>query len=264
MRIRALQLQLFDGRTALLGKQLGRSLAIVLASAGALGAQPSTDAEKLMDEAIAMERAGQLESAAATWDRFIELVPDSASAFIRRGQLLFKLARIEASLADFDHAVALDPSSEPYLWQRGIAQFYAGEYDACRRQFEAHRRVNPNDAENAAWHYLCVAREDGPVVARASLLPVGPDSRIPLRTIYELYRGTSTPAEVMSVAASAPADRRSSALFYGELYVGLYHFILDQHVAALAALRAASRRDFPHYMRDVARVHLQLFGESAP
>ena len=66
MRIRALQLQLFFGRTALLGKQLGRSLAIVLASAGALGAQPSTDAEKLMDEAIAMERAGQLESAAAT------------------------------------------------------------------------------------------------------------------------------------------------------------------------------------------------------
>ncbi len=87
---------------------------------------------------------------------------------------------------------------------------------------------------------------------------------MPLRTIYELYRGRSTPSEVMSVAASAPADWRSSALFYGELYVGLYHFILGEHDAAVAALQAASERDFPHYMRDVARVHLQLLGESAP
>jgi lipoprotein NlpI len=259
--MRSLQLELLDGIAAGVRKGIGRALAIVVASAAAAGAQLPADAEKLMDQAIAMERAGQLEPAAEVWGRVIEILPDQASAFVRRGQVLFKLARIEASLADFNRAVALDPASEPYLWQRGIAQFYAGEFEACRRQFEVHRRVNPNDAENAAWHFLCVAREDGPAVARASLLPVGPDSRIPLRTIYELYRGRSTPAEVMSVAASAPADRRSSALFYGELYIGLYHFILDENDKAVEILQAASGRDFPHYMRDVARVHLALHGE---
>lgn len=264
MRIRPLRLESLDCWFVRLVNRVGRSVAVVLAGATALGAQPPTDAQRLMDEAIAMESSGRLESAAAAWNRAIELRPDDASAYVRRGQVLFKLARIEASLADFDRAVALDPSSEPYLWQRGIAQFYAGEYDACRRQFEAHRTVNPNDVENAAWHFLCVARDDGPLVARAALLPVGPDSRIPLRTIYELYRGRSTPSEVLSVAASAPGDWRSSALFYGELYVGLYHFILDEHDRSVAILRAASKRDFPHYMGDVARVHLELFAKPVP
>ena len=262
MRIRTLQM--LGCWTDGLVNRIGRCLTLVLAGGAALGAQPLSDAQKLMDEAIAFESSGRLELAAETWDRAIQTVPDNASAYVRRGQVLFKLARIESALADFDHAVALDPSSEPYLWQRGIAQFYAGEYDACRRQFELHRTVNPNDVENATWHFLCVAREDGPVVARAALLPVGPDSRMPLRTIYELYRGRSTPTEVMSVAASAPADRRSSALFYAELYVGLYHFILGENDEALTILRAASRRDFPGYMRDVVRVHLELFARDAP
>ena len=61
------------------------------------------------------------------------------------------------------------PDEAPYLWQRGIALYYAGRYDDCRRQFESHRSVNPDDVENAAWHFLCVARAESPAKARAAL-----------------------------------------------------------------------------------------------
>src|SRR5688572_14783931 len=71
----------------------------------------------------------------------------------------FERGRVAESAAGFDELVKLAPASAPQLWQRGIALYYAGRYKDCRTQFESHRTVNPNDVENAVWHFLCVARE---------------------------------------------------------------------------------------------------------
>jgi len=79
----------------------------------------------------------------------------------------------------------------PQLWQRGIALYYAGRYDDCRKQFEAHRTVNPDVVENAAWHFLCVARADSVAAARAALLPVGPDRRVPMHEVYGMTETTA-------------------------------------------------------------------------
>src|SRR5262245_23425320 len=74
--------------------------------------------------------------------------------------------RIRESAAEFDQLARLVPDQAPQLWQRGIALYYAGRYEDCRAQFESHRTVNPNDVENAAWHFLCVARAESPQQAR--------------------------------------------------------------------------------------------------
>jgi lipoprotein NlpI len=66
------------------------------------------------------------------------------------------------------------------LWQRHRLITPAG--NDCRAQFELHRTVNPADVENAAWHFLRGARWVT-AKARAALLPVGPDSRVPMRQI---------------------------------------------------------------------------------
>ena len=86
----------------------------------------------------------------------------------------FEQGRFGASVAAFDELARLMPDRAPHLWQRGIALYYAGRYADCRRQFESHRTVNPDDVENAAWHFLCVAREQnhrartgGPAAGRA-------------------------------------------------------------------------------------------------
>src|ERR1041384_5123757 len=86
----------------------------------------------------------------------------------------FESGRIAQSAAGFDRLAKIVPDYAPPLWQRGIALYYAGRYKDCRTQFELHRTVNPNDVENAAWHFLCVARADSPEKARRALLPVGP------------------------------------------------------------------------------------------
>ncbi len=168
----------------------------------------------------------------------------------------FQSGRLDASVAGFDAVARLAPAYAPQLWQRGIALYYVGRYEECRRQFESHRTVNPNDVENAAWHFLCVARAESPEQARAALLPVGPDPRVPMRQIYEMFRGTLSPYSVLTAAGSVPSGQ-----FYAHLYLGLYFEAIGnedrahEHIAVAAADRYAA---VGGYMHAVARVHLGL------
>ena len=180
-------------------------------------------------------------------------------SFFARGQAAFRQGRNAAALADFDRVVELAPEIEPQLWQRGIAQYYAGAFEACVQQFELHRTVNPDDVENAVWHFLCMARKDGAEVARAALLPVGPDARVPMRQIYEFFEGRTDTETVLEAATTeGPASRRQLWIFYAELYVGLYLEAVGDGEAARKHLAAAAKAGVGGYMGDVARVHATL------
>ena len=171
----------------------------------------------------------------------------------------FQRGRVKESAAGFDNLVRLVPDSAPQLWQRGIALYYAGRYRDCRAQFESHRTVNPADVENAAWHFLCVARAESPEKARSALLPVGPDPRVPMREIYEMFRGTRRPEDVLAVAGTQP-----SAQFYAHLYLGLYYEALNNKALALEHITAAATERFASaggYMHTVAKVHLGILRE---
>jgi lipoprotein NlpI len=181
---------------------------------------------------------------------------DSPQIVFDRAVADFLDGRIAPSVAGFDRLAAMAPRSAPELWQRGIALYYAQRYKDCRAQFEAHRLVNPDDVENAAWHFLCVARGESPQAARAALLPVGPDARVPMRQIYDLFSGTLRPEDVLSAAGSRP-----QAVFYAHLYLGLYFEALGNEARALEHITAAAAdgyRAAGGYMHSVARIHLGL------
>lgn len=167
----------------------------------------------------------------------------------------FHQGRIQDAVAEFDKVAKLAPGHAPQLWQRGIALYYAGRFKDCRAQFELHRTVNPNDVENAAWHFLCVARAESPAKAKDALLPVGPDPRVPMGQIYRMFRGEVSPAQVVSAAGSD-----SEAQFYAHLYIGLYYEASGRHALAMEHIRIASdaRYAFGGYMHGVARVHVRL------
>jgi lipoprotein NlpI len=167
----------------------------------------------------------------------------------------FRSGRIAESAAGFDRVAKMVPAYAPQLWQRGIALYYAGRYKDCREQFESHRTVNPNDVENAAWHFLCVARGESPEKARAALLPVGDDARRPMREIYQIFRGEFAPDRLLPAAGETV-----EAQFYAHLYLGLYFEALGQKERAREHIAAAAsdRYTAGGYMHDVARVHLRL------
>ena len=170
----------------------------------------------------------------------------------------FLAGRVKESVTGFDRVAALVPDAAPELWQRGIALYYVGRYDDCRKQFESHRTVNPNDVENPAWHFLCVAHAESPAKAHAALLPVGPDQRSPMREVYEMFKGTMTPEAVL-----AAAGQSTSARFFAELYVGLYYEANGNKTAGLTHLKAAASEQYATaggYMHRVATLHPLLVG----
>jgi lipoprotein NlpI len=183
-------------------------------------------------------------------------------AILDRAVAQFEAGRFTESAAEFDRLANAVPGQAPYLWQRGIALYYAGRYDDCRRQFESHRSVNPGDVENAAWHFLCVARAESPAAARAALLPVESDPRVPMREIYQMLRGTLRPEQVLSAAGPQP-----EAQFYGHLYVGLYFEALDMKDRAREHITIAAADRFERYggyMHRVTRVHLRTMTAARP
>ena len=179
---------------------------------------------------------------------------DDPQTVFDRGVRAFHAGRIAESVANFDRLVELVPGHAPQLWQRGIALYYAGRFQDCRKQFESHRTVNPNDVENAAWHFLCVARAESPAKAKAALLPVGPDPRVPMADIYQMFRGQADPAKVLTAGSGVEGQ------FYARLYAGLYYEALGEKAKALENIRIAAEDRFAvgGYMHSVARVHRNL------
>jgi lipoprotein NlpI len=169
----------------------------------------------------------------------------------------FEAGRMDASVAGFDRLVELVPDFAPQLWQRGIALYYAGRWADCRAQFESHRTVNPNDVENAVWHYLCVARQESPAAARAALLPTGPDPRNPMAEVYGMFRGVLDPEDVLDAASGVRGE------FYAHLYVGLYYEAQGEAALAARHIRMAADERYRAaggYMHTVARIHAERLG----
>ena len=180
----------------------------------------------------------------------LALIAQSPSELLSRGMQQFEAGKVEESAKDFDRLVELDPSAAPYLWQRGIALYYVGRFKDCKAQFESHRRVNADDVENAAWHYLCTARTETTLKARQQLIPISGGPRPPMMTVHALFAGKATPEDVLAKA------KDDTARFFAYLYIGLYWEANGDSAKAQPWLkRAAEASSGQDYMGAVARVH---------
>ena len=275
---------------ALLGFGVGAWLSAAAAPAGATNlldralmawkSGDHTNALVLVDQAVAATpkdirtlnfraqiRAlmGRRAEAIADLDAAIAVEPQSAWLHHERGEHQFRAGNFDAACADFARADALAPQRAAQDWQLGIALYYAGRFAEGRKLFELHRTVNPEDVENAAWHYLCVARMDGVEKARAVLIPVRGDTRVPMKEVQKLFAGTARPEDVLQAAEQGPEAERPGQRFYAHLYIGLHHEAAGQaDLAAVAIRRAAALARHAGYMGEVARVHAQVLDAARP
>ena len=218
-----------------------------------------TNAQPLMARVRLLDRLRRYSEALNDIDEALKLDPRiPPQVWQARGEVHFKAGKFKESAADFDRVLELSPGQAAHHWQRGISLYYAGKFADGRKQFELHRTVNPADVENAAWHFLCVARESGVTNARNAMLPVGKDGRAPMPEIYDLYRGTGTVDQVITAATRAIKNPgQGNALFYAHLYLGLYFEAMGNAAKAREHITKAARDPVAeHYMGDVARAHL--------
>lgn len=209
---------------------------------------------------------GNHAKAVEDFDAALRANPAEGSIYHHRGVEHFKLGDMEASIADFDRYLEQAPGQEAHHWQRGIAHYYAGRYADGRKQFELHQTVNRHDVENAVWHFLCLARQTDVEQARAKLIPIRGDSRVPMKEVHDLFAGQGTPEQVMDAARSGKTEAdRQRHLFYAHLYLGLYYDALrDEAKTRQHILKAAELSEKHNYMGAVARVHAARLEEAKP
>jgi lipoprotein NlpI len=204
-----------------------------------------------------MNHMALLESDLRRLTQHIDTDPHQPQVYIQRGMIYFKLGHIAEAIADFDCAEHLNPALIPYLWQRGLAYYYAERFADGAKQFEVDLTVNKHDVEETVWRYLCQAQLQSTQVARASLLPVQSEARPVMAWVYKLFAGECD-AE-MVFARYRDAGRREQ--FYTNLYVGLYYEAeRDEPRARQYITQAAAMQIVDDYMGWVAMVHQRLRG----
>jgi len=179
----------------------------------------------------------------------------------REGVEAFFAAKPKESVAAFDKMIELEPKAKPQLWQRGLSLYYTGDFKAGREQFEVHQTVNPNDVENAAWHFICVARLEGVEGAKKQLIPIEGDGRVPMKEVHDLFAGKGDVEAVLKAADTGDGERHRNQMCYAHLYLGLYFEALkDDAKAKEHMLKAAKDFSMDHYMGKTAQVHVKVRG----
>lgn len=215
------------------------------------------DAEQLLQQATEAAQRGEHERSIRLLTRAVEADAKLAIGWYLRGRENFRAGRIDESVADFDQYVKLEPAAENRQWERGISLYYAGQFAKGAKQFEDYQKFHDQDVENSVWRYLCVAQEEDVEKAKATLLPITNDPRVPMMEIFAMYQGKLKPEDVLAAAEKDPPNREllNQRLFYAHLYIGLWYEAAGKAAEAKKHILESEKHKIAHYMWDVARVH---------
>lgn len=191
--------------------------------------------------------------------KVIGLLPDDLRVQQRAAELLYLSGYAKESLPAFDRVIELDPSKAAQNWQRGIALATAGEFKRGAEQFKLHHDVNPDDVENSAWYFLCVAKSEGVEAAKKAVIGSRGDSRPPMMEILKMLKGEATPDQVLEAAAKSGRNEfeTNNAKSFGDLYVGLYFDSMGKSEEARKYLKRSLDYDVVSYMSRTAKVYLE-------
>lgn len=238
-----------------------KQLCLVILWGGAvleLGASESDTVRQLLAEAQTAAANRHTAQAMAALNQIVASEPGLAVAYYLRGREYLRQGQFAQSVADFDRYLELQPQRQASLWERGIACYYAGQFQQGADQFSAYQTFDDNDVENAVWHVICRSQLVGFAEASSEIMRVKADRRVPMMQVYDLFRGAATPADVLSAARSMELrpDERKLAEFYAHLYLGLYYEVRGERESSQQAIRRAVEDHVnDNYMWDVAQAH---------
>ncbi len=175
-------------------------------------------------------------------------------------RILFGAGDMKNAAKLYDEILEVRPEIKPQLWQRGLALYYAEEFEKGVDQFDTHQTFNSQDVENSVWHMLCQSRLTSVDEARKGMIKIEQDTRIPMKQVFDMFAGAGTPQEVLDACGYEEGkQRRDSSIYHGLLYVGLFHEMMGDQEASNESMKEALGYK-PHIaglMGHVAEGHLR-------
>jgi len=114
------------------------SLLLVAAQAAAPAAAPrAEDPAAIAARAIALQKEGKLEAAAAEYRRFLEIVPKSWEARSNLGVVYAQLGRFEEAVTQYREALAVRPDAVEVRYNLAVALYKAGRTGDAAAELEA-------------------------------------------------------------------------------------------------------------------------------
>ena len=101
--------------------------------------------------------------------------------------------------------------------------------------------------------------------AQQAMLPVGRDLRVPLTEVLAFYKNSLDEQAVLAAADRGTQAAQRNQRCYAHLYLGLYYEAtgaIDR--AREHMLLAATKYSMPHFMGQVAQMHVKLRGWNEP
>lgn len=178
---------------------------------------------------------------------------------VQDGMAHFRAGDIEQSVSSFDKAVAISPNLEKYLWQRGLAQYFNGDYIGCAKQFRLDVSKNPRDTEEFVWAFLCDAQTEGVEKAREIIgRPSGEDPRPIMSSVYSVFHGDNPPELLRNQGDIGNSG--STEYFYSRLYLSLFYDVMhdqdasESNIAEAVNSAYAKKYGISDYMVSVAKL----------
>ncbi|QEG23473.1 tetratricopeptide repeat protein [Mariniblastus fucicola] len=206
--------------------------------------QPDSSDELSIDQLIL--RADQ-ELASGNIDEALSLIAkvrdqeDTAIYFKQSvARILFGAGEMDAAVEVYDEILKERPDMKPQLWQRGLALYYAGQFEKGVEQFETHQTYNSQDVENSVWHMLCQSQLSSVEEAREKMIQIDEDTRIPMKQVFEMFAGSGSPEAVFEACSYDPQNpQRNGSIYHGLLYVGLFQEMNGDQEASNETMRKA-------------------------
>ena len=242
----------YDRRYILLVTSLLLCLAPVVSAADPVQPSPSDDRQHLESRLVEINAA----------------ISQSPSArHHERAGILFRLGRFDEAIADYDTAARHGaPHDDNSCWERGLAQYYAGQFREGAEQFARYHRVGALDIENGLWRLICIAHVDGLEKARATIFDYPRKLRPPFPALLDRYLGTGSAEAVMEQARenTASPEEAKHRLFYAHYYLGKYEEILGHPEKAREHFTQALAHPINHFMYACAQIDARRHSATHP
>jgi tetratricopeptide (TPR) repeat protein len=124
----------------------GRLILALLASA-LLAQQPAADPADLLQHAVTLHQAGDLDGAIRTYREYLAVQPDSLEARSNLGAALARAGHYDEAIGEYDRALSKSPGNPALLLNLGLAYYKTGRPAEAATRFERAASLAPQFKE---------------------------------------------------------------------------------------------------------------------